>query len=340
MSSNEVPSMIDEDPEDLRVEPSTNLRRPIIGHASTYRESEETITLEVSCSTTIQQEDGKRSRFNMHPLSRIYSKSHDWMKTSKYACWHCCHNFEGNVVYVPHSCTSSGVYSVYGNFCSFPCAKSYLMDVNAFSCSIQLLLLNRMARDAYHFIGDICAAPPRVSLTMFGGGLSIEEFRTSSNSSSVILMSAPFVPRIMAEESVPSSHNEQCVNFEVPKAQPEGEINEGHNMTWAVRGLKRPSQPLELPRAEPMGDSEVSLLRRFVEAKEKGNEWKSDVEHGRAMVAAPTPSVEQVNRAADSVKESQPTASGSRQSQKLSHSGLGRFVAEDDGDDDDDDDND
>lgn len=86
----------------------------------------------------------------------------------------------------PPAPNDKGVYIVYGNFCSLSCCKAYLLDANQFSSNYELTLLSCMANDVYGVRCDVIKrAPPRLMLQMFGGPLSIEEFRSTQNTVSL-----------------------------------------------------------------------------------------------------------------------------------------------------------
>lgn len=92
------------------------------------------------------------------------------------ACFWCCHPFEGRPVVLP--VRDEGEYlQVFGNFCAPECAMSYLFDMRQDSHSRweQLALLNRVYGD---YVGGVVRpAPARSALKMFGGPMSIEEYR-------------------------------------------------------------------------------------------------------------------------------------------------------------------
>ena len=92
------------------------------------------------------------------------------------ACFWCCHPFEGRPVVLP--VRDEGEYlQVFGNFCSPECGMSYLFDMRQDSHTRweQLALLNRVYGD---YVGGIVRpAPARSVLKMFGGPMSIEEYR-------------------------------------------------------------------------------------------------------------------------------------------------------------------
>jgi hypothetical protein len=90
------------------------------------------------------------------------------------ACFWCCHTFETPPVILP--IRDQGEYiQVMGNYCSPECAMAYLFDMrqDSYARWEQLSLLNRLYADAT----QIRPAPPRAALKLFGGPMSIEEYR-------------------------------------------------------------------------------------------------------------------------------------------------------------------
>jgi hypothetical protein len=93
------------------------------------------------------------------------------------ACFWCCHGFETSPVILP--IRDQGEYiQVMGNFCSPECAMAYLFDMrqDSYARWEQLSLLNRLYADVAG--GSIRPAPARQSLKLFGGPMSIEEYRS------------------------------------------------------------------------------------------------------------------------------------------------------------------
>jgi len=92
------------------------------------------------------------------------------------ACFWCCHPFTNCPVVLP--IRDTGEYlQVTGNFCSPECAVSYLFDIRQDSHTRweQLSLLYRVYGEACQ--GKIHPAPSRNVLKLFGGNLSIQEYR-------------------------------------------------------------------------------------------------------------------------------------------------------------------
>lgn len=92
------------------------------------------------------------------------------------ACLWCCHSFTHRPVILPIRDTGEHLL-VTGNFCSPECATSYLFDMRQDSHTRweQFALLHRVYGEACQ--GTIYPAPARNSLALFGGLLSIQEYR-------------------------------------------------------------------------------------------------------------------------------------------------------------------
>ena len=92
------------------------------------------------------------------------------------ACFWCCHTFTHRPVVLPIRDTGEHLL-VTGNFCSPECATAYLFDIRQDSHTRweQFALLHRVYGDACQ--GTIYPAPVRSLLKLFGGALSIQEYR-------------------------------------------------------------------------------------------------------------------------------------------------------------------
>lgn len=89
-------------------------------------------------------------------------------------CFWCTHCFEGSPSFLPVK-EESSVYHVYGNFCTPQCGLAYLLyeHMDSHVRWERMALLHRM----YRSVGRLYPAPPRESLTTYGGYYSIEKFR-------------------------------------------------------------------------------------------------------------------------------------------------------------------
>jgi len=103
------------------------------------------------------------------------------LKKTDIQCWWCCHSFDTPPCFVPTKYDDlRDRFKITGNFCSWNCAKSYILDDN--------LGVHRSS-DIHNFTRmllkmginyKIKMAPRKETLKCFGGILTIEEFRESA----------------------------------------------------------------------------------------------------------------------------------------------------------------
>lgn len=90
------------------------------------------------------------------------------------ACWWCCHTFDGTALHWPYK-FKSNVFSTTGYFCSWGCMKAYAFDKGRTDTYEFIVLMKKRIETK---IGSaIVRAPKKECLKMFGGQMSIEEFR-------------------------------------------------------------------------------------------------------------------------------------------------------------------
>lgn len=100
-------------------------------------------------------------------------------KENDSACWWCCHTFDTIPIGLPEK-YDKGEFHLYGHFCSFNCAHAYNIQLNDFKVWQRYSLLNLYKKKVYdisHNNVKIMPAAPKQLLKMFGGELTIEQFR-------------------------------------------------------------------------------------------------------------------------------------------------------------------
>lgn len=103
---------------------------------------------------------------------------------SDVCCWWCCHKFDTKSLSLPLTYNDLlKTFEVYGTFCSFSCMKAYNKNDNSSSknnrCTLITTMMNQIIYDN-NISKSVSIAPPRECLKMFGGTMSIEEFRKNS----------------------------------------------------------------------------------------------------------------------------------------------------------------
>lgn len=104
-----------------------------------------------------------------------------WLKKTDIHCWWCCHQFNNPPCSVPDKFVN-GIFFVYGCFCSPNCSVAYILNDNKYNIWEKYSLTIRFCQEVFDSkLNSIKSAGPRESLRIFGGHLSIEQFRKNFN---------------------------------------------------------------------------------------------------------------------------------------------------------------
>lgn len=97
-------------------------------------------------------------------------------------CWWCCHPFDNEPLQLPYNYDNRrNKFSTTGNFCSWSCMKSYALEKYGLTKgSIICGNITLMRKRIYNKLNTIKRAPHRYKLDVFGGDLTIEEFRSET----------------------------------------------------------------------------------------------------------------------------------------------------------------
>ena len=159
------------------------------------------------------------------------------------ACFWCAGCFEGRPVVLP-SLEERGIYKVYGNFCTLSCALSYLLteQVDPQVRWERQALLNRM----YKQVSAIHPAPPRESLSLFGGALSHDQYREIIEKK--VLRIDSHLPPVI---SILATLDTKPIDFYETSLR---------NTSANVADMVKNSEPgLRLKRSKPLKDKESTL---------------------------------------------------------------------------------
>jgi hypothetical protein len=105
----------------------------------------------------------------------------DMNETSKSElCWNCCHSFHNIVHGIPLKYINN-VFYIYGDFCSLECASRYIYDNFKATKWEIFTLINLYHRKMNNNNDKINIPLSRLSLKIFGGNMTIEEYRGNFN---------------------------------------------------------------------------------------------------------------------------------------------------------------
>lgn len=181
--------------------------------------------LESNKQTVIKKPEETETKINnkmlYHRLNNILyefiGSNHDnnWPMTTSTYCWWCCHSFNWTPCALPENYIKNKFY-VYGCFCSFNCVASYNFSLNDNDMWERYSLLNLMycKINEKKFI-KISLAPPREILRIFGGYMSIEEFRENcyTNDKNFKILKPPLISIIPKIEENNYNINKNKISY-------------------------------------------------------------------------------------------------------------------------------
>lgn len=116
---------------------------------------------------------GVQSRQERYP--EYPTKTDQW-------CWFCCHPFHTRPLPMPIKYDSlRDTFHVMGTFCSFACMKSFNGESSSYLKHVNANNITLFHKRATGKLRGIKPAPPRVALRVFGGHMSIDEFRAAAD---------------------------------------------------------------------------------------------------------------------------------------------------------------
>lgn len=122
-------------------------------------------------------------------------------------CWWCCHPFPGPSLHMPYKYDSHKKrFLTVGHFCSWECIKSYSIETNDSHVYERTSLISLMRRHANNGIyTQTGCAPKRPALKIFGGMLTIDEFRKGSSNVIVTMPWETHMIPIVTARSIPTA---------------------------------------------------------------------------------------------------------------------------------------
>lgn len=140
---------------------------------------------------------------NQHIEKKVYSIE---KKEESIICWWCCHNYDNQSYGIPMR-KEKDKYITKGYFCSLSCAKTYNESENIDLKEKQNrnMLLDMLNEEICEKPEYVELAPPRETLKIFGGVLTIEEFRSKKKIMKLIypplITIIPYIEELTIEEN-------------------------------------------------------------------------------------------------------------------------------------------
>tara|TARA_Y100000590_G_C15739353_1_gene1019703 strand:- start:2256 stop:2933 length:678 start_codon:yes stop_codon:yes gene_type:complete len=128
-------------------------------------------------------------------------------------CWNCCHGFNELIYGIPLK-YDNNIFYIYGYFCSLECCGRYAHEYFKSDFSDIYTLINLYSNIVYQKKEKIKLSPNRLLLKMFGGHLSIEEFRNEKKNTYDITI-PPILPlkHIINEQEINYTTNKQVLKL-------------------------------------------------------------------------------------------------------------------------------
>lgn len=127
-----------------------------------------------------------------------------WPQRTNVHCWHCAHGFDTPPIGIPVHKSDEAPYELYGVFCSFACMKTFNATRPSHERAVSGQLIHEMLRDVYGVVDVVGKAPPKQMLQKFGGLMSIEEFRQSSATKTINIITPPLMAVKTFYEEIPT----------------------------------------------------------------------------------------------------------------------------------------
>lgn len=113
-----------------------------------------------------------------------YLRTYDQVMSKNVVCYYDCHKFKGESFGIPVKWDSDkDEFKLWGRFCSFECVSAYMAENIRKGRDREMSMFGLLTRKIYGRHIEINRAPSKYALQMFGGPLTIEDFRKEFNSS-------------------------------------------------------------------------------------------------------------------------------------------------------------
>ena len=170
-----------------------------------------------------------------------------WPAKTHVACWYCRLPFDSQPIpIVQQYDATKNMYDVYGVACSGPCSKSYIMSLRNNDARTRLMWQTKMLIEVFGWPADepIPAANPWQALDVFGGYMTVTQWRRVGPEMRMQLKMPPFVPFVIFTETELKGGVYQIDQTKPPEGLDHVDTLEEqamqHGAAFSLKGLHRP----------------------------------------------------------------------------------------------------
>lgn len=176
-------------------------------------------------------------------------------------CWWCSHPIEGETLNFPFKYDDKRrTFHTMGFFCSWGCMKTYNLDRGGPRMGERQQFITLMRRHVYGTITSCPKAPVREALKVFGGNLTIEEFRKCPDVVDVKMPFSVFHSCVVKQDKV-----------EVDPVSTFASLKSSEQKLQTIRDSVQTGDQLKLRRPKPLKRSE-SALEKSLKLKKRPDE--------------------------------------------------------------------
>ena len=172
----------------------------------------------------------------------------DWPATTDTWCWYCCHPFDGPPLPMPIKYDDRrDIFHVSGTFCSWPCMKKYNGESTSYLKAVNATTITLFHKRCTGVLASIKPAPPRIALRVFGGSMSIDEFRAASAGNTTL-------------HTLPARMIMHHASLEETTSKPRGKVQDMKE-TICFKDVSARNETLRLKRPKPLQNNRNTLER-------------------------------------------------------------------------------
>ena len=157
-------------------------------------------------------------------------------------CWWCCHHITGTTLPLPlEYFPAKDEFKTMGQFCSWSCAKTFTIKryLSTAKMSEICALITLLRKKTEGKVTPTIPAPDKYILKMFGGPMTIEDFRKECHTPSVEYQLPDY------NHAIPAVVNKQRVVPDVKPSELERRLDNIHKAS-------NKNEPLKLKRGKPL----------------------------------------------------------------------------------------